>query len=645
MNERKYNNFAAERYKYIQKAMLIPKKTGGTYKVDSATLYNANAYLYLGNIADAAVDIDFHGYPELNMFYPLIHMYYRENRHGEKKHYTHYVLYKAYGDLYSTLMKEYNTHVNEIANLRDRLKKEDTLESQNTLRKVDRLITSIYANHNHIPELTANIIKGLNITESMSSTKYKNEVAKKLDVRGYEINEVTPTDMDSRLSKTYNVVRPNYNSYYQTNLSFIKNFQYKDNKNLPLEYRIATMGCFTDNVPGTSPGFGLWLDVQKKMVERDDNDEKEQKTTKKITHVYFNNLKRDQNWSYAIFRNIPGPFPPMTGIFYMINYLIGYERNVFEAPLTKALEKLETDKENLAVITLPFDDGLMDKNLLKSHDKRRNTITQKDAISTILAITKGTSREFIQDFHISDRIKNELYSSKENETQILTRLIHTSFEEMGLDNTSLLSQTEFQAVYFHMMKYELPNFILVTLNPESFNMTCKDAIDRGAVASAYYNLMKSIELGHPLTKDEFEKALQVAAVSVKARGVNFHVQRIWNSMYFYSIAHGQEATSTNNSNWMRQWVIDNAPIYSPIYKLKKFISPPSSFLSTTQTQAEIDIAQKILQGMTNNITPQFDNSERNTLQNNPQLKSIARDLGLNIEVSGETLLMSFPPPN
>jgi hypothetical protein len=86
-------------------------------------------------------------------------------------------------------------------------------------------------------------------------------------------------------------------------------------------------------------------------------------------------------------------------------------------------------------------------------------------------------------------------------------------------------------------------------------MSCKDGIDRGGVASAYYNIMKALELNLPFEKNEFFRALHAAPSLVKGRGMNDHIGSLWNAVNIYC----HNPKNNNIPDWLRVWVRDNAP--------------------------------------------------------------------------------------
>ena len=327
------------------------------------------------------------------------------------------------------------------------------------------------------------------------------------------------------------------------NIPSVREYKYKTKSgyNYPDEYRLSTPAkIYNNNKAEVSYIFQCWLKS------------KEPGKTP-ISHIYINNLPRDRNW---------------------IDYLGNREKKQ-----TKALENLESEYKNIAVITLPSDKGLMDKKLIYQHEKK---IT--DSYSRIFEIATGRSNEAIKDFYISDAVKKLLYGEtngsydKEKEKSVINDLILKSYKTFGFTISDTLSPAEFNAVYFHFIKYELTKFIIDELKPDSFNISSKSSTHRSAVSSAYYNLMLSLEnsKGNPdfvMTKEEFHQVLRAASSLGIGREMNQHVLLIWNAVNAYINANINRENNTIPA-WLLVWRNDNQPIASitPLSKQEKYIS-------------------------------------------------------------------------
>ena len=129
---------------------------------------------------------------------------------------------------------------------------------------------------------------------------------------------------------------------------------------------------------------------------------------------------------------------------------------------------------------------------------------------------------------------------------------------MGLGEQEKLSPAQRQAVWFHFIKFELPRYIITTLEPDTYNFACKDAIDRGGISSAYYNLLSSFSTTQAMSRDEFEQALHAAPFMVKGRGMNDHIDIIWNAVDQYITAQ-KTLLQGMNKHWLIDWRDANCP--------------------------------------------------------------------------------------
>ena len=127
------------------------------------------------------------------------------------------------------------------------------------------------------------------------------------------------------------------------------------------------------------------------------------------------------------------------------------------------------------------------------------------------------------------------------------------------------------------------------------NFTCKDAIDRGGVSSAYYNLMKSFEPGKStMTREEFEQALHAAPTMVKGRGMNHHIKLIWNSVDAYVNQHYQTLKDDSSKKWLIEWRDFNCPHERVASLLEQRITECKNDLNAAKNNESITKEQKVL---------------------------------------------------
>ncbi|CAM3026256.1 Uncharacterised protein [Legionella steigerwaltii] len=530
---------------------------------------------------------------------------------------------------------------------------------------LDMFIDSLYANNNRILEKTFKRIKNIPLQQTPSSPSIEHSISHHVSDKEKPINResTSPAYEGSAIGRFSAMMSDDYKPQHGTSLSTVRRYKYKTDDD-PVEYRFGTQGQRDHGEARHSPLFERFLTAQehirryelkrnkKERVEKEPIKEDQVQVDRpnvaqvkdtdddKITHVYFNLLGRDR----------------------------GDPEGLKEKALTEKLEELEEHndngvirgKKNIAVITLPADQGLMSKDhytrtktkhnihdvkeeflriaqeapegrdlhlmdKLPSHEELQklkgsyiycNTSDEKNLknlyyIKSDGALQKVNIKDFsqfekklndlnkeeasslrlndkqietlitaygghkppeltkIKDFHISRRIREKIFCDKngkyspETEAEILNDLIEKSFKAVRKPDqqSDRLSDAERQAVYFHFIKYELPNHILTSLKPKSFNFTCKDAIDRGGVASAYYNLIKSFEPSREfsMSREEFEQALHAAPTMVKGRGMNHHIKLLWNAVDAYVTANYEQLKNDESKAWLIEWRDFNCP--------------------------------------------------------------------------------------
>lgn len=592
---------------------------------DGDELRNINSFEYLkqvaANIPDSLTGIDSLTY---------LRDFFKTN--------TNYLPNYPYGDMYTNFLLSLESDVRQLDVKRDDIKAEivkiqgqiqaqedikalqteqvykqlstslirkytdDIAALENQLAALDTVVDSIYANPNRALERSSKMIESVvDVEEGPSHTSSDIESTVRSRLQGKsttflgkfsdkfnyltsyrDINKTTPQQEGSNTGRLKAMVSNTFKPQSTTSLASIRTYEYQDGQHLPQEFRFGTQGQFHEKNARVSPLFESWLQVQQRKREANPPHPDENKT--RITHVYFNNLGLDRS---------------------------GYEGNR-EKALTLQLHELESldrGHGNIAVITLPADKGLMDKHLLDDHSQYIDIDAAKERMFNIAT---GTLSELdpdpVKDFYISDDIKALLYGpgehgyDRENQEIIINNLLHRSFEKLGYDEKATLSPAEMQAVYFHFIKYELTNFILEKLKPESFNMSCKDAIDRGGVSSAYYNLMKSLEMEAPLSKDEFYRALHAAPTMVKGRGMNHHTRLIWNAVDAY--INSPHPKQVETPEWLISWRNENAPkssklsiisnLESYIGKRDEDVRTHTSIFGKHDKATKVDAASKLL---------------------------------------------------
>lgn len=457
-----------------------------------------------------------------------------------------------YGDMYTDFLKTLEENLPEIraALVRALKKEEDDLnarqktwaasrdehpknlaQAKENLDTIDKFIDTIYRNQNKALKTAAKAVDHLVTT--INPNDLEHAITKHLSKNERAINETTPQKQGSGWGRLTAMVSSEFKPQMTTSLASVRT--YAHSKHLKAtEIRFGTQGQRHHGKERVAPLFKLWLEVQQRRhvdTYKNKHNGAEPSGADAITHIYFNNLGVDRNdWE-----------------------------GKKESRLSDALHRLEEEHPNVAVISIPADKGIMSKSMLS----KEGTVTKERAKKILLEIaTRGKDGEKLseidddkRDFYISDKIKDLLGQGKDGGyDELIEHLVNESFTELGLKSKADLSYSELQGVFFYFAKFKLTNHIIDTLNPDSFNMSCKDAIDRGGVSSAYYNLMKSIEFGEPMTKAEFNEALHAAPTLVKGRGMNHHAQIIWNAVDVYLQNPENKAPA-----WLSDWRFENCP--------------------------------------------------------------------------------------
>ena len=410
-----------------------------------------------------------------------------------------------YGDLYSSCIAALEKVVTS---------------TPSQIEVLDNLIHAVYHNNNRILEQAEwlNDIAAQTRPRQVNTSKH---IEKKIKNFLPRVNSLSPEDTDRIITRMYSMLSKNFKPQLGTNTPTIKNYLYKEHS-APIEYRFSTQAQRHQGAVRTSPLFKRWLQIKAKLCPDEQT----------ISHIYFNNL--------------------------------GFDRTNFDIPgfkerqLTLALHELESDPTlKVIVITLPAHKGL----IRSSHVHVVDTPLPYPLIFTeLLSVAKGDKHKSgVSDLIISKETKKALFQTKSNEELVLKELLDKSFQAHGIYPENCLSEQQKQAVWIHFIKYELTNYIIDTLKPNSFNFSCKDAIDRGALSSLYFNLMKSFESNHPMQQAEFERSLDAAAAMVKARGMNFHRTILWCTLDSYINAHYEKLITNKDKSWLIFWRDMNCP--------------------------------------------------------------------------------------
>jgi hypothetical protein len=424
----------------------------------------------------------------------------------------------AYGDLYKTFFEA----------LEPIIEKQYKVLESSLGSSWDEFIDVFFSNDNDCLNQTYKAIAPILNEKEVSYKKVKEDIATLIsDDDNQSSNNFSPSYVNSPKARFIATTAGDYKPHHTTSLVSIRRYNHSSDLGF-IEYRMGTQGQRHLDKARVNPLFEHWLEVQEKKYP-----------SRKIIHLYINNLGLDRD-------DLEG---------------------LKEQELSLKLHELEKNHTQLAVITLPADKELMDVTMLT---KRYFSPYSSIMNEFFLLASQDSKYRGVRDFYISPAIKQLLYKNQnesgtctENEAIILKTLLSNSFKALGYDEQSVLNSAQKQAVWFHFVKFEFTNFLIETLKPRGVNFSCKDGVDRAGVASAYYHLIKSFSMGKPMTKDEFNTALQAAPAMVKGRGMNHHFKILWNVVNCYVDANKEALMANEKMNWLVSWRDDFSPSKQP----------------------------------------------------------------------------------
>lgn len=563
---------------------------------DGDALRNINCYEYLKYIA-ARIPDKFHDYNQrFNVLIQLKHLFSTHDAYDPTI---------AYGDIYTNFLIELETAIQMQLDLKSN-------DAKNAIFFISEVIRRIYENDNCALERSANmVVSTLTNTDHKSSPKKREQLvtARMLGDSHYgfisnianyytgyrDVNKLTPQQAGSITGRISTFVSSDFDTLSSTSIPSIVKYSYQT-ETMPVQLRFGSVGQYRQNVARVNPLFRAWRVVKNRrpapaseITPASSSSLSSTVLTAAAAAAAASLTTPDLAPISVVHQGEAEVIPRLKSGHVYFNDL-GLDRTSIEGKvertLTMELHKLEDDNDPyIAVITLPSDKGLMDKKLRDHHSK---TIVSSNAMSLLSKLATGASikvneldpslaralglpSKLVRDFNLSLKTKKRLYGvdnghyNARNESARINALLLNSLTKLGFDKVSHLSLAQVQAIYFHFVKFELTSYILEELYPETFNISCKDAIDRGGVHSAYYNLVKSIESSKPMSEDEFLRAVYAAPALVKGRGMNHHVNALWNAIDAYVDANDSNLNASDKTKWIKVWRDNNIPPRSQKY--------------------------------------------------------------------------------
>lgn len=543
----------------------MDRRTETSVNMSSDELHNQNCFDYIQNLV-LPEDPEFLkelSDPTKKLFKEISQL--KEKQYEAVKH-------QPFGNLLSQFLRALQNDHSQIKQYRQNLLLNSNLLNngssteleQNTpqtkLEAYHHFLNSIYNNPNQSLARTYSAIKRYPETQTpVLKTSTKHRIQKSLRDPRRTQNQNTPAKEETMIRRAWNITAPTFMPQIDgTNLPYQIQYDYTEGQ-ATQELHLGTQAQRIGYETRVTPLFQLWVDSFSTSSPAQVNKDGTPHQPTPITHLYINKLKYGQPKSQ-------NPLNPSRA------------ERLIEQDLSMPLHQLEENSANIVVLTLPADEGLMRQG---AYLAIKPTYTYQQVFDKCI---QATINDGLNDFYLSKRTQRLLFLSElntdphdETENEQLERLrmekynqlLKNSFSALGFGEQAQLSEADQQAVWFHFINVELTDFILNKLHPQTFNISCKDAIDRGAVSSAYLNLMRSFKTDKPLTRDDFDRALQTPAAMVKARGMNHHLNRIWNVIDRYVDANISTLETDPKRSWLIEWRDVNCPPQLANYLLTK----------------------------------------------------------------------------
>lgn len=280
-----------------------------------------------------------------------------------------------------------------------------------------------------------------------------------------------------------------------------------------------------------------------------------------IPYIYFNLLKRERAAQKTSFL---GQVPFLRGLRDRIVRLS-------EGARGRSLEALNEEKaltlnghKVVTVVTLPADSAL----LWGHFDMHTDLAVLKGKYSTKTCFEEmyDSIENNLNDFYISQDVKEHVLGKKPEDrraylAQLFEEAVSDILGESKKDQAFKLeiSAEERAAVTFHFIKEKITSAFLKQCQPRAYNITCKDAIDRGAIHALWHQMQGQYQRflkgeGEPLSEATFLTQLDSAAMLVKLRSLNHNRNAIGNALLYRMQA---DPLFAKAHPWAWQWLARN----------------------------------------------------------------------------------------
>lgn len=272
--------------------------------------------------------------------------------------------------------------------------------------------------------------------------------------------------------------------------------------------------------------------------------------------------RHDSLYNYAYFSLLKRKQPSQDTNKSWFAKLVDWFVRSSEGARAESLESLNEKRDlKTAVMTLPADNEFLLGSFKMSTGSTAQDSKQKQSLANILRPLKKSILNNRNDFYFSKNVAKILFNNPKKKDIIADLLKQAAIEVLGIDPKTPLSKIyindeQRNALLFHFIKFTLTKYILDTLNPIAYNMTCKDAIDRGAIHTLWYHICLLHDKGTPLCENDFYKYLDSPAMIVKYRPLNHNRNLLWNVMRQRMENDGLFRAS---HPWAQTWLEANTP--------------------------------------------------------------------------------------
>lgn len=462
-------------------------------------------------------------------------------------------------------------------------------------QKLDAFFKQIYENDNKIHDKVANRVINANAGVAAGDIGTKKQVGS--NIKNKTTNPSKLLDIrhpDNKLNAFFSsMIGFGYNPLKRNNVPYVA-FDQNALSDGTKDQKCLRLGAQTQGEGEVNPTFKRYLLANARTAAKADQDTKQDQGAKSdYQYVYISLLKRGQEHQDT----------KKTGFNRLLDKFVRFS----EGKRANALEDINKEKHlKAAVITLPADGEffLGDFSMKKGMNKDNNQ-NQLVKASVLLDQLKDSINNNKNDFYMTDEVKNKLFGPNCDNgkldalyKQAMKDVLGPRAEKMGLDTK--MTQEQRSAVLFQFVKGNLSNHIISELNPKAYNMSCKDAIDRGGIHTLWHHMNLKHEQGKPMSEKDFHKFLDSPALIVKYRPLNDNRNVLWNAL-----KHRMDADPSfkENHQWANKWLEKNAP-------------PEAKKLLNADKKPGLAVNDKPSLGNENQIINKSALSQSNTAKNN-----------------------------